>query len=77
MLRLKDQGYLERAQKSDVVMSQLRRIVADSEDVIDDIDDEGRSRCDEGPIKKPLFPSQHYRKPSSRRKVAKPHRFYH
>ena len=47
-------------------MQKLRMLVDESEDVADDIDDNGTIKCSEGPIKK-LRASNHYRKPSSKR----------
>ena len=53
-------------------MEKLKRLVHDSEDVIDDVDEEGSSRCSEGYVRKlSHHKTQLFKKPSSKRGVTK------
>ena len=47
-MRLRDPLYLERAQKSEVVMMKLKSIMFESEDLDDDKDEDGQVKGDEG-----------------------------
>ena len=68
--RLKDPKYLEQAQLSQQVMSKLRKLANESEDVEDDKNEKGEIKCVEGSVQK-LGTTQsgphHKKKPSSKR----------
>lgn len=61
MMRIKDPKFL----RSDTVKQKL--LALETEDVEDDLDEMGRSRCEEGLVKKPKGNPSHIRKPSSRK----------
>jgi hypothetical protein len=46
--------------------------VVESEDVIDELDDDGKSLCEEGKVRKYRMPTRmHFRKPTSKRYMKK------